>query len=155
MWGVVFSRWRNSSSAIFSRWQEHIIINHTHLWYFLWYMIKKFPGGVGGSPTDTILYHLVDMNTPILLVESKVILNSITGFKSKNILKCAFKTKTCKVQCSWCIDVCVYQRRALKRVIRSHITCLITVMRKILIKHNNLVVLLYKCGKFVTEKLYI
>ena len=28
------------------------------------------------------------MNTFILLVESQVILNFITGFKSKNILKC-------------------------------------------------------------------
>ena len=38
-------------------------------------------------------YHLVYMNTSILLVESQVILNRITGFKSKNILKCAFKAK--------------------------------------------------------------
>ena len=29
------------------------------------------------------------MNTSILLVESQLILNRITGFKSKNILKCA------------------------------------------------------------------
>ena len=34
------------------------------------------------------------MNTSILLVESQVILNHITGFKSKNILKCTFKAKT-------------------------------------------------------------
>ena len=39
-------------------------------------------------------YHfLVDLNASILLVESQVILNRITSFKSKNILKCAFKAK--------------------------------------------------------------
>ena len=52
---------------------------------------------------STGCYHLVDMNTSILLVESQVILNCITGFKSKNILECAFKAKTCKAQCAWCI----------------------------------------------------
>ena len=48
-------------------------------------------------------YHLVDINTSILLVESQVILNRISGFKSKNILKCAFKAKTRKAQCEWCV----------------------------------------------------
>ena len=37
------------------------------------------------------------------LVESQVILNRITGFKSKNILKCAFKAKTRRAQCAWCV----------------------------------------------------
>ena len=48
-------------------------------------------------------YHLVYMNTSILLVESQVISNRITGFKSKNILKCAFKAKTRRAQCAWCV----------------------------------------------------
>ena len=48
-------------------------------------------------------YHLVYMNTSILLVERQVILNRITGFKSKNIPKCAFKAKTRRAQCAWCI----------------------------------------------------
>ena len=48
-------------------------------------------------------YHLVDMNASILLVESQVILNCITGFKSKNILRCAFKAKMRKAQCAWCV----------------------------------------------------
>ena len=52
---------------------------------------------------DTLFYHLVDMNTSTLSVESQVILNPIPGFKSKNILKCAFKAKTWKAQCAWCI----------------------------------------------------
>ena len=43
------------------------------------------------------------MNTSILLVESQEILNRIMGFKSKNILKCAFEGKTRKAQCAWCI----------------------------------------------------
>ena len=44
-------------------------------------------------------HHLVDMNTFILLVESRVILNRVTVFKLKNILTCAFKAKWCKAQC--------------------------------------------------------
>ena len=52
---------------------------------------------------NILIYQLVDMNTSILLVESQVILNRITGFKSKNILKCAFKTKTSKTQCARCV----------------------------------------------------
>ena len=43
------------------------------------------------------------MNTSIPLVESQVILNRITDFKSKNILKCAFKAKTRKAQCEGCV----------------------------------------------------
>ena len=83
---------------------------------------------------DIFSYHLVDMNTSILLVESQIILNRITGFKSKNILKCiiqgenvhnAFGARVYRCSC----------RFILKRVIQSHIACLITVIRKILIKH--------------------
>ena len=48
-------------------------------------------------------YHLVDMKTFILLVESQAIMNRITGFKSKNILKCAFKAEMHKAQCAWCV----------------------------------------------------
>ena len=41
---------------------------------------------------------------PIVLIESQVILHHITGFKSKNIFKCAFKAKlTRKAQCAWCV----------------------------------------------------
>ena len=50
-----------------------------------------------------LYYHLVYMNTSILLVESQVILNRITGFKSKNILKCEFKAKTRRAQCAWSV----------------------------------------------------
>ena len=50
-----------------------------------------------------VLYHLVYMNTSILLVKSQVILNRITDFKSKNILRCAFKAKTRRAKCAWCI----------------------------------------------------
>ena len=49
---------------------------------------------------NMVCYHLIDMNTSILLVESQVILNCITGFKSKNILKYAIQGE--KVQCTWC-----------------------------------------------------
>ena len=43
------------------------------------------------------------MNTSILLVENQVILNRITGFMTKNILKCTFKVKMRRVQCAWCV----------------------------------------------------
>ena len=82
----------------------------------------------------------VDMNTSILLVESQVILNRITGFKSKNILKWAFQDKKrARPSAHNAFGARVYQSRShrfiLKRVIRFHITCLITEIRKILIKH--------------------
>ena len=45
---------------------------------------KPYPLGAHGKSVNTdrwsIVYHLVDMITSILLVESQVILNGITGF---------------------------------------------------------------------------
>ena len=64
------------------------------------------------------------MDSSILLVESQVILNHITGFKSTNILKSASQAK---VQCSWCVWRACVSMFILKRVIRSHITCFIMV----------------------------
>ena len=87
------------------------------------------------------IYHLVYMNTSILLVKSQVIVNRITGLSLK-ISSSAHSRQKCAGRSGHdAFGACVYQRRSLKRVILSHITCLITVIRKILIQTYYLVVL--------------
>ena len=79
------------------------------------------------------IYHLVDMNTSILLVESRVILNRIKVLSLKTSLSAHSRQKRSRRSAHDMFGARVYQRRSLKRVIRSHITCLIMVIRKILI----------------------
>ena len=51
---------------------------------------------------DITIYHLEDMNTSILLVESQVILNRITGLSLK-ISSSAHSRQKRKAKCAWCI----------------------------------------------------
>ena len=75
-------------------------------------------------------YHLVDMNTSILLVENQAILNRISLKISSSAHS---RQKRARRSVHDAFGMHVYQRRSLKWVIWSHITCLITVIWKILI----------------------
>ena len=141
----------NSLQNMTSPYKTHILYSFK----IISFLISRYILHATSCLLDISYYHLVDMNTSIPLVESQVIWKRITGFKSNNILKCAFKAKTPKVQCAWCVwRACVSKSVAqiiLKQVVRSHITCLITVIQKII----HLIVFQCKCCKFVTEMLSI
>ena len=85
---------------------------------------ERFGNGAYKCLYCIVFYHLVYMNTSILLVESQVILNRITGFKSKISSSAHSRQKRAGRSAHDAFGVRVYQRC-------SHITCLITVIRKI------------------------
>ena len=133
------------------------------LFYCPWFHTIRKISMVGCRITFGLWPHVIRHPTIDIFpycMNKQGITNNITGFKSKNILKCTFKAKTRKAQSAHdAFGMRVYQSNSrksiLKWVIRSHITCLITVMRKSIHSSYYLVVLQHKCRKGVTEKLLI